>query len=345
MSAPVPVVPQHRFNGRRLAAYLREVLPGFEGGFDIRQFEGGQSNPTYRIDTSVGVYVLRKKPAGRLLPSAHAIEREFAVMRALEGTVPVPRMLHLCNDEGVIGEIFYVMEHVAGRVMPDARLLDAVPAERRDLSLELVRVLARLHAADHRTLGLEDFGRPAGYVARQLARWSKQYAAARVEENTDMDRMIGWLEENLPANEVSAIVHGDYRSHNVVFVPSASRIAAILDWELATIGHPIADLAYCCLPYHLPPDDIRGFRGAVPGDLGIPSEDEMISAYCQEAGWSDVPNWRYFLAFALFRSAAIQAGVLKRAKDGTAADARAVEIGARYRGTAACAWRLARSGP
>jgi aminoglycoside phosphotransferase (APT) family kinase protein len=227
--------------------------------------------------------------------------------------------------------------------MPDARLLDADPAERRAFSLELVRVLARLHCADYRTIGPEGFGRPEGYVARQLARWSKQYASSRIEENADMDRLIPWLEERLPADDESAIIHGDYRSHNVIFEKSEPRIVAVLDWELATIGHPLADLAYCCLPYHLPPDDIRGFHGADPQDLGIPSEEEMTAAYCREAGRSDLPHWKYFLVFSLFRSAAIRAGVFKRAHDGTAANAQALEAGQRYRGTAACAWQLAQS--
>ena len=264
VAAPGPVLSQHRFDERRLAAHLQDRLPGFDGEFEVRQYQGGQSNPTYRIETPAGIYVLRKKPAGKLMPSAHAIEREFAIMRALEDTVPVPRMLYFCEDEGAIGQTFYVMEHIDGRVMPDARLLDADPAERRALSFELVRVLARLHGADHRAIGLNGFGRPQGYVARQLARWSKQYASSRMEENADMDRLIPWLEDYLPAEDERAIVHGDYRSHNVVFTRSQPRIAAILDWELATIGHPLADLAYCCLPYHLPPDDMRGFQGAEP---------------------------------------------------------------------------------
>ncbi len=343
-AAPGPVLPNHRFDECRLAAYLRGKLPGFDSQFEVKQFQGGQSNPTYRIETSAGVYVLRKKPAGKLLPSAHAIEREFAIMRALGGRVPVPRMLHLCEDESIIGQPFYVMEHVDGRVMPDARLLDADPSERRALSLELVTVLGRLHGVDYSAIGLEGFGRPEGYVARQLARWSKQYASSRMEENADMNRLIRWLGERLPANDESAIIHGDYRSHNVIFAQCEPRIVAVLDWELATIGHPLADLAYCCLPYHLPPDDIRGFQGADFRDLGIPSEEEMTAAYCGETGRSDLPNWKYFLVFSLFRSAAIRAGVFKRAHDGTAADAHALEAGKRYRGTAACAWRLAQSG-
>jgi aminoglycoside phosphotransferase (APT) family kinase protein len=340
---PVPVLPGARFDEAALAGYLRGRLPGFDGEMQVSQFQAGQSNPTYRLDTPAGAYVLRKKPAGALLPSAHAVDREFTVIRALQGRIPVPKVHVYCDDESVLGQPFYVMELVPGRVMPDARLLEAPREERTPLSLELVTVLARLHQVDYREAGLEGFGRPEGYVARQLARWSKQYAASRVEENADMDGLIGWLEANLPGADEASIVHGDYRSHNVIFAPDAARIAAVLDWELATIGHPIADLAYCCLPYYLPPDDVRGFHGETPQALGIPEEAQMLEAYCKAAGRADVPNWRYFIVFALFRSAAIRAGIYKRALDGTAANAKAMAAGLSYRGTAAFAWRLAQT--
>ena len=343
-AAPGALLENNRFDESRLADYLKGKVPGFDGSLAIKQFQGGQSNPTFHIATSAGDYVLRKKPAGKLLPSAHLIEREFAIMRALEGVIPVPRTVHLCEDDSIIGQAFYVMEHVDGRIITDARLLDADPAERRPLYLELVTVLARLHRADHRALGLQGFGRPTGYVARQLSRWSKQYAAARIEENADMDRLIPWLEAHLPAEDETAIVHGDFRNYNVIFSNSGPRILAVLDWELSTIGHPLADLAYFCLPYYLPPDDLRGFRGSDPNDLAIPSEEEIKAAYCRELGRSDLPHWKYFLVFSLFRSAAIRAGVFKRAHDGTAANAQALEAGGRYRGAAASAWRLAQSG-
>jgi aminoglycoside phosphotransferase (APT) family kinase protein len=339
----VPAPPNHRFDERGLVQYLNGKLPGFEAEVEVRQFQDGQSNPTYRLVTPARDYVLRKKPPGKLLPSAHAIEREFSVMRALEGRVPVPRMYLLCNDDSVIGQPFYVMEYVDGRVMRDARLLDAERGERRPLCLELVTVLARLHRVDFHGAGLEDFGRPQGYVARQLARWSNQYAASRIEDNADMNQLIPWLERHLPVTEESAIVHGDYRSHNVVFAPREPRLVAVLDWELATIGEPLADLAYCCLPYHLPPEDVRGFQGARPEVLGIPSEEELIAAYCREAGRSELRHWHYFLVFSLFRSAAIRAGVFRRAFDGTAASPRALEAGRGYRAAAACAWQLVQS--
>jgi aminoglycoside phosphotransferase (APT) family kinase protein len=330
----------HSFDEAALARYLRDKLPGFDRPIAVSRFEGGQSNPTYKIDTAAGPYVLRKKPAGRLLPSAHAIEREFAVMAALNGRVPVPRMHLLSEDEGVIGQPFYVMEYVAGRIMPDARLLDAPRRERRDMTLELVRVLARLHSLDYRAIGLETFGRPEGYVGRQLARWTRQYASSRIEDNPDMDRLIPWLETNLPPHDEACIVHGDYRSYNVIFAPDAPRVTAVLDWELATLGHPLAELAYFCLPYHLPADDPRGFHGERPEGLGIPSEQEATDAYLRESGRAALPHWRYFLVFSLFRSAAIRAGVYARAFDGTAASAHALEAGRSYRSAAAGAWRL-----
>lgn len=342
-AAPGPVLPNNLFDETRLAGYLRDKVPGFDTAIHVKQFHGGQSNPTYRIATSAGAYVLRKKPSGKLLPSAHLINREYIVMQALEGVIPVPRMVHLCEDDSIIGQSFYLMEHVEGRLFTDTRLLQVDPSERRPLFLELVSVLARLHCANYEALGLEGFGRPTDYIARQLARWTKQYAASRCEENADMDRVIPWLEAHLPAEDETAIVHGDFRNYNVIFAKAEPRILAVLDWELSTIGHPLADLAYFCLPYHLPPDDLRSFRGAAPKDLAIPSEDELKAAYCRETGRSDLPHWTYFLVFSLFRSAAIRAGVFKRAHDGTATDPQALEVGVRYRGAAAKAWQLTQS--
>jgi aminoglycoside phosphotransferase (APT) family kinase protein len=328
-----------------LSAYLSRHVPGFddEGLIVIEQFTGGQSNPTYCLSSPSGRYVLRKKPAGHLLPSAHSIEREFALMRALHGLVPVPRTYLLCEDETVLGQPFYIMAFVEGRLLTDARMLEAPHEERRALCLELVSVLARLHQVDYWALGLETFGRPGGYLARQLSRLSKQYAASRVEENADMDFLIRWLEENLPRTDESAIVHGDYRSYNVLFAAEAPRIAAVLDWELATIGHPLADLAFCCLPYHMSAHDPRGFHGDDPIDLGIPAESELLDHYCRETGRGDLPDWHTFLVFSLFRSAAIRAGVYKRGFDGSAASPDALQAGRTYRDSAAAAARLIRT--
>lgn len=342
VTANPAVDPAHRFDEAALSAYLAGHLAGFGGEIAVTQFQGGQSNPTYRLDSAAGPYVLRKRPAGKLLPSAHRIDREYAVMKALAGTIPVPEMLHFCEDEAIIGQSFYVMEHVEGRIMPDARLLDADRTQRRQLSFEMMRVLARLHRADPVELGLSEFGKPGVYVARQFALWTRQYAEAKFEENEDMARVIPWLEQRLPAEEENALVHGDYRSHNILFAPGEPRIAAVLDWEIATQGHPLSDVAYACLPYCMSDDDLKGFQGEDPAALGIPSEEEMIAAYCREAGRAELPDWHFFLVFSLFRSAAIRAGVYRRGLDGTAANAQgALRTGAGYRGAAAAAWRLA----
>jgi aminoglycoside phosphotransferase (APT) family kinase protein len=247
-------------------------------------------------------------------------------------------------DDSVIGQAFYLMEYVEGRIASDARLIDVAVDERPGVSLALVAVLAQLHKADYKALNLEGYGRPTAYLARQLSRWSKQYAAARVEPNEDMDRIISWLQDNLPEGDESAIIHGDYRSYNVILTSDTTEVRAVLDWELSTIGHPLADLAYFCLPYHLPADDLRGFRGESPENLNLPSEDEIKTAYCRETGRGDLPHWRYLLVFSLFRSAAIRAGVFKRAHDGTASDPMALELGKGYRGAAARAWELAQAG-
>lgn len=337
-----PVLPQHRFDEAALARCLGDRLPGFDGDVRVRQFQVGQSNPTYHLHTTAGDYVLRKKPAGKLLPSAHAVDREYTVMRALaDSGVPVPTMHLLCTDESVIGQMFYVMDYVPGRNLPDPRLPDAPAEERRAMYLDLVTVLAHLHRVDYRAVGLEDFGRPDGYVARQVARWSTQYEASRVEENADMDRLIDWLRRHMPEGDETSIVHGDYRTHNVLFHPVEPHVVTVLDWELATIGHPLSDLAYCCLPYNAPADDNRGFQGEDPAALGIPTESELIDAYCREAGRPGVPDWQFFVIFSLFRSAAIRAGIYKRALDGNAASAQALEAGLRYRGSARRGWQLA----
>ncbi|MGD9796420.1 MAG: phosphotransferase [Acidimicrobiia bacterium] len=338
----VEVLPAHRFDEEVLRRYLSGRLPGFDGEIAVRQFQGGQSNPTFHVQTDAGAYVLRKKPGGQLLASAHAIDREFTVMRALAGTgVPVPRVDLYCDDAEVIGQEFYVMEHIAGRVLRETLLPDLDPSRRAGVWLETVRVLAKVHRVDHRAVGLDSFGRSDGYIGRQVNRWSRQYEDSKVEDNADMDRLIEWLRtHDAPADEAS-IVHGDYRTHNVIFHPDEDRIVAVIDWELSTIGHPLADLAYCCLPYHLAPDDTIGLRGSDPASVGLPSERELLEAYCREAGRPDAGDWNYFVVFAMFRMAAIRAGIFKRARSGNAANADAMAAGLRYRITATRAWALA----
>lgn len=336
----VPVLAQHRFDEARLAAYLAGRVPG-GGALRVRQFQGGQSNPTFSIQTDSGRLVLRKKPPGPLLPSAHAVDREVRVLRALEGSaVPVPRVLLFCEDESVIGTPFYVMEHVAGRVFTDRTLPGCEPAERAAIYGDMVRVLAALHEVDWRAAGLEGFGKPQGYVARQVRRWTGQYLDSKVEDCPEMDRLAAWLAALPPPADEAAIAHGDYRLGNLVLHPTEPRVVAVLDWELATLGHPLADLAYNCLVYHLPAA-ADGLEPGAAAALGLPTEAEYVAAYCERTGRDGAPGLEALIVFSMFRLAAILVGVLRRALDGNAADAGAVERGRQYRDIAAKAWGMA----
>jgi aminoglycoside phosphotransferase (APT) family kinase protein len=338
----VPVLANHRFDEARLMRYLSERLPGFGAECQIRQFQGGQSNPTFHLATPGAAYVLRKKPPGVLLPSAHAVDREFTVMRALAGTaVPVPKMLLLCTDESVIGQMFYIMQCVEGRVFTDPGLPQLSVAERAALYASMNETLANLHRVDIAQAGLTGFGRPEGFLTRQIARWSRQYAAAQLPRCVAMDQLMAWLAAHDPGPEEVAIHHGDFRLGNLMIHPSEPRVIAVLDWELATLGHPLADLAYSCLVYHGP----VFMSGATPlaSSAGIPSEADFVGAYCRRVGRGPVAAWPYFLGFSLFRAAAILAGVYRRALDGNAADANALARGAVYREVAELGWSIARS--
>jgi aminoglycoside phosphotransferase (APT) family kinase protein len=341
--AVVDVLPQHRFDEQALWRYLQSQLEDFSGPAELRQFQGGQSNPTFLIQTPAKKYVLRKKPPGKLLPSAHLIEREYRVLRALPGTnVPVPNARLLCEDASIIGTSFYVMDHVEGRVITGVTLPQLNPAERASVYEDYARIGAALHAVDFRAVGLGDFGKPEGYVARQLDRWSKQYMASKTDENADMDRLIAWLGAHLPSNEETAIVHGDYRIGNTIIHPTQPRIIAVLDWELATLGHPLSDLAYACMYYHLPSGEGRGGMADVDlRELNIPDEDAFIASYCRHAGRARIDNWPFFLAFSCFRMAAITQGVYARGLQGNAADPRALTYGGIARTFAATGLRLA----
>lgn len=333
----------HRLDEARLTAYLAENIAGFSGDCTVQQFLGGQSNPTYLIEAGSGTYVLRKKPPGKLLPSAHAVDREFAVMSALaKSAVPVPRMHLLCEDESVIGQKFYVMDYIPGRVIADPGLPGCSVRDRTGMYMSLVEVLGSLHAVNYKAVGLQDFGRPSAYIARQVARWSKQYAASKLEDFAPMDRVIEWLPENIPDDERSSIVHGDYRPGNVIFDSTAPRVVSVLDWELSTIGHPFADLGYFLMPYRLDADAaINGFLGHDIEILGIPTEQQLLKTYARSAGLREVPNIDYYIAFSMFRLAAILAGVLKRGMEGSAADPRAIERGAAFKQIARSAWDIA----
>ncbi|MBV9088918.1 MAG: phosphotransferase family protein [Mycobacteriaceae bacterium] len=344
----VPVLPAHRFDEAALARYLR--TRGLDGDLRIRQFQGGQSNPTFHLSTADHEYVLRKKPPGKLLPRAHEVEREYRVMSALAGSdVPVPRTRLLCTDDSVIGTAFFVMDYVPGRVFADRVMRAGTPAERTAIYDGLARVLAALHRVDWHAAGLDGFGKPHGYLQRQVALWTRQWQAARVEDMPAMDRLAGWLPQHLPCDdELACIAHGDYRLGNVVIHPTEARIVAVLDWELATIGHPLADLGYACLIYHLPPGR-GGYTGVAGEDLagtGIPDERAFVASYCRYAGRQVPEALLLFVVFSMFRLASIAAGVWRRGLDGNASDPRAAtsEFRDRYRQLAERAWVLAQNG-
>ncbi|PTW59409.1 aminoglycoside phosphotransferase (APT) family kinase protein [Breoghania corrubedonensis] len=304
----------------RLEPWLKAHVAGFEGPLSASKFAGGQSNPTYRLDAAGGPYVLRRKPPGKLLKSAHAVDREYRVMQALKETdVPVADPLALCEDESVIGSMFYVMAFREGRVFWDPALPDLSPPERGAVYDEMNRVLAALHSVDPQTVGLGDFGRPGSYFARQVSRWSRQYRDSETESIADMDALIAWVEANVPADDGRvALVHGDYRIDNLIFAPDAPRVIAVVDWELATLGHPHSDLAYQCMQWRLPHEGgLRGLAGLDRAALGIPVEEAYVARYCERRGLSGIDDWTFCLAFSFFRIAAILQGVKKRALDGT----------------------------
>jgi aminoglycoside phosphotransferase (APT) family kinase protein len=337
----VPVLEAHRFDVAALERYLAERRTGIAGPLTVRQFRGGQSNPTYHVVTAAGeAYVLRRKPPGVLLPSAHAVEREHRVIAALAGSgVPIPGAVLLCEDPGVIGTAFYLMRYVPGRVFRDVSLAGLTPAERTALWHDAVAVLARLHTVDWRAVGLADFGRPGNYFARQIHRWVGQYRASETERIEAMEELVGWLPAHVPADDATTIVHGDFRLGNTIVHPTEPRIAAVLDWELSTLGHPLADLGYLCVPFRLPAA-LDGFGGLARGELGIPEEAAVVAAYCRHTGRDGIPDWDFYVAFSLFRLAAICQGIMGRVRDGTASDPNAHERGARARPLAEAAWAV-----
>jgi aminoglycoside phosphotransferase (APT) family kinase protein len=326
-----------------LGPWLRQHVEGFCTPFEITQFAGGQSNPTYLIQSGGGRYVLRRKPSGKLLPSAHAVDREYRVIAALAGTqVPVARARALCMDETVIGTAFYVMDYVEGRIFWEDALPEVPAAERRAIYSELNRVLAALHSVDFKAVGLGDYGKPDRYVERQVARWTKQYRASETETIDAMERLIDWLPQHLPPEEEPCIVHGDYRLDNVIFHPQEPRILAVIDWELSTLGNPLVDLAYLCSRWHAPAQQFRSLGGLGLETLGIPTESEFVADYCRQRGRApvDPQTWAYYLAFNMFRMASILQGVLARALQGNASSATALETGRRARPLAELGWHL-----
>ncbi|MFN7264982.1 MAG: phosphotransferase [Phenylobacterium sp.] len=334
------VAESHRFDEAALAAWMQAHVEGYEGPLEVRQFKGGQSNPTYQLVTPGKKYVMRRKPPGKLLPSAHAVDREYKVITALYPTgFPVARSYGLCTDESVIGTWFYVMDMVEGRILWDQTLPQYEPAERRAIYMAKIKTLADLHNTDVDAVGLSDFGKPGNYMGRQVDRWTKQYRASETVTLDTMERLMDWLPQTLPHQDRNTVVHGDYRLDNMVLHPTEPRVAAVLDWELSTLGDPYSDVAYTTL----------FMMGETPQktitDLGIPSQAEMFEIYAEASGRPALKDWSFHLAFTLFRIAAINQGVYKRGLDGNASSDRYVEAYPSIQRYAARAWSIANGGP
>ncbi|MCZ6509848.1 MAG: phosphotransferase [Alphaproteobacteria bacterium] len=338
----VPVLEQHRFETDPLVAWLDANVEGFRGPIEIGQFQGGMSNPTFLITDAGGArFVLRKKPPGELLPSAHAVDREHRITTALAGTtVPVVRTLGLCDDASVVGTEFFLMEHAAGRVFHDPSLPDLPPQDRAAIYASMGETLTALHQVDFSAVGLDDYGRVGGYMGRQVRRWSQQYEASKTDELADMDHLMEWLPANMPDDSETTVVHGDFRLENLIVHPSEPKVIAVLDWELSTLGHPLSDLAYNCLPYHWPQESFGDMRGLDPSTPGIPSEKEYIARYCERTGRGEIDNWTFYLVLSLFRLAAIIQGVYYRGLQGNAASPEALLRRDLTRQLARNAWAL-----
>lgn len=333
----------------RLEAHLKERIGNFSGPLRLERFSGGQSNPTYKLVTPTAHYVMRCKPgpASKLLPSAHAIEREYRVQAALAGSeVPVPRMHCLCDDESVIGCAFYVMDFVEGRIFWDQALPGLSRAERSAMYDEMNRVISALHRIDYLALGLADYGKPGNYFVRNIDRWTRQYRASELEKNEAMERLIGWLPKSIPqeAHPPTALVHGDFRLDNLIFHPTQPRVIAVIDWELSTLGHPLADFGYHAGSWCVPHELFRGIGGLDLQALGIPEEEEYWARYAQRTGIQVVGSRSFYLAYGLFRSAAILQGIAKRVRDGLASSERAAEVAQVAGPIAELGWRIAQRG-
>jgi aminoglycoside phosphotransferase (APT) family kinase protein len=340
-----PVRKAHVFDEQRLVDYMTANVEGFRGPIAVLQFEGGQSNPTFHVsDGGDRMYVLRKKPPGKLLPSAHQVDREYRVIKALydHSDVPVPKPYALCQDDGVIGTAFYIMEFLPGRIFADPKMQGVAPADRAKIFDSMNDVLARLHNVDYRKAGLGDYGREGQYIQRQLARWSSQYDLSRTADLSAMENLKTWLPANIPPGDETRINHGDYRLGNTIVHPTEPRVIAVLDWELSTLGHPLADLGYNCMMYHF--GEGFGASGGYAGmDLkafGIPTESEYLASYARRTHRDDVPHWDFYLAFSLFRLAAIVQGVYKRGLDGNASSETAKSYGDRARVLAELGWSM-----
>ncbi|HNS85693.1 MAG TPA: phosphotransferase family protein, partial [Parvularculaceae bacterium] len=334
---------QLRFDEAALERYMKKNVDGFKGPLDVKKFKGGQSNPTYLLATPKRKYVLRRKPPGKLLPSAHAVDREYRVMTALGAMgFPAPRTFALCEDPEIIGTAFFIMDFVEGRIFWDASLPEAAPKERRALFFELVDVIADLHRIDYGKAGLSDFGKPGNYFQRQIDRWSKQYKAAETAEIPAMNSLIEWLPGAIPADEAVSIVHGDYRFDNVIFDAKKSKARAVLDWELSTLGHPLADFTYFLMVWHFPPTIRGGLAGLDLKALGIPSLNDAAARYCEKTGRDSLADFDFCLAYNMFRLASIAQGVYARALQGNASSPEGVKMGESVPPLAAMAWEYAK---
>ncbi len=337
-----PLRERHRFEPRRLEDWMRANVDGFRGPLDVAQFKGGQSNPTYKVEAGGASYVVRRKPPGQLLPSAHAVDREYRVLTALQGTdVPVPRTYALCTDDSVLGTWFYVMECVEGRVLWEPHLPDLSKAERFAIYDSLCDVLARLHSLDYKKLGLGDYGRPGNYFARQISRWSKQYYASTEQPLREMDALNDWLPRTIPPGDDTSIIHGDFKLDNTIVHPTEPRIVAVLDWEISTLGHPLGDFTYLCMPWY----GMGAFRGLDVAELGLPSRKEYTASYCRRTGRAPVSadSLAWYESFHGFRNACILQGILGRVRDGTAASEHATELAEGVAPLAKAAWEVAKS--
>ena len=339
-----PVRAGYGFDVSALERWMAEHVAGFAGPLAVEQFRGGQSNPTYRLTTPTRSYVLRRKPPGQLLKGAHAIEREARVLAALEPAgLPVAHVHAVCTDDGVIGTWFYVMDMVEGRIFWDAALPDMETGERAAIFESMNAAMARLHSIEPEVVGLGDFGRRGNYFERQIARWSRQYLDdEKAGRDPAMDRLIAWLPANIPAGDETTIVHGDFRIDNLIFHPTEPRLLAVLDWELSTLGHPLADFAYHAMMYRMPPDIVAGLAGKDPAALGIPNEAEYVAAYCRRMGRTEIPAYGFYLAFSFFRLAAIFHGIRGRVLRGTAASVQGARRAEAFPRLAELGWTAAR---
>jgi len=341
------VAEAYRFDVKKLEDYLASKIEGFQTPLTVQQFKGGQSNPTYQLITPNRKYVLRRKPPGKLLPSAHAVDREYRIIAALYPTgFPVAKPYVLCEDETVIGTMFYVMDCVEGRIYWGPMLPDQTPKQRAEIYAAMNETLARLHSLDYEKLGLADFGKPGNYIGRQIARWTKQYLASVTEKIDEMDRLMDWLPKHLPPEERSSIVHGDYRLDNMILHPTEPKVIAVLDWELCTIGDPMADFTYHLMQWVMPQGGTTGGTSTLMGAdlkaLGIPEMDEYVAMYCRNAGRANVPNMDYYAAYNFFRLAGILQGIVGRVRDGTAANQNAAQNADAVRPLAQRAWYFAK---